>query len=196
MSGVPDAETGSTRALTGARAPERQSARAGGPRGRADRAKSTSRRTYCARNFAVSEFSPAAQSLEASGFCRSDAVNDPAAAGPSGAQLGPMRQCLRGGTGRAPRRAPQAEPGAHCPFALAVAARQCDVRSRCRSETMRPRLVRFWCVKRRGRSPPCSAGADCGDSFPGQELMRSSSQRRRNLSVRENRFSQPRDTGL
>ena len=88
MSGVPDAETGSTLSL----ALERQSARAGGPRGRADRAKSTSRRTYCARNFAVSEFSPAAQSLETSGFCRSDALNDPAAAaGPSGAQLGPMR---------------------------------------------------------------------------------------------------------
>ncbi len=47
--------------------------------------------TYCARNFVVSEFSPAAQPLETSGFCRSDAVNDPAAAGPSGAQLGPMR---------------------------------------------------------------------------------------------------------
>jgi len=70
MSGVPDAETGSTLSL----ALERQSARAGGPLGRADRAKSTGRRTYCARNFAVSEFSPAAQPLETSGFCRSDAV--------------------------------------------------------------------------------------------------------------------------
>jgi hypothetical protein len=75
-------------------------------------------------------------------------------------------------------REPQQAPGADCPFALAV-----------RGETMRPRLVRFCCVKRLGRIPPCSAGADCGDSFPGQELMRSSSQRRRNLSVRETDFT-------
>ena len=59
------------------------------------------------------------------------------------------------------------------PRATSRTRRGLSVRSRCRSETMRPRLVRFWCVKRRARSPPCSAGADCGDSFPGQELMRS-----------------------
>jgi hypothetical protein len=154
-----------------------QSARAGGPRGRADRAKSTSRRTYCARNLVVSEFSPAAQSLETSGFCRSDAVTTQPPPGPPVPSSGRCAKCLKGGTGRAPHRAPQAEPGADCPFALAV-----------RSETMRPRLVRFCCVNRRARISPCSAGADCGDSFPSQELMRSSSQRRRNLSVRETDF--------
>jgi hypothetical protein len=136
----------STRPLTGARAPERQSARAGGPRGRADRAKSTSRRTYGARNFPVSEFSPAAQSLETSGFCRSDAVTSQPPPGPPAPSSGRCADCLKGGTGRAPHRAPQAEPGADCP-----------VRSRCRSETMRPRLVRLWCVQRRARIPPCSA---------------------------------------
>ncbi len=59
------------------------------------------------------------------------------------------------------------------PRATSRTRRGLSVRSRCRSETMRPRLVRFCCVKRRARIPPCSAGADCGDSFPGQELMRS-----------------------
>jgi hypothetical protein len=108
------------------RAPERQSARAGGPRGRADRAKSTSRRTYCARNFVVSEFSPAAQSLETSGYCRSGAVTTQPPSGPPAPSSGRCAKCLKGGTGRAPHRAPQAEPGADCPFVLAVAARQCD----------------------------------------------------------------------
>ncbi len=37
---------------------------------------------YCARNFVVSEFSPAAQSLETSGFCRSDAVTTQPPPGP------------------------------------------------------------------------------------------------------------------
>ena len=112
-----------TRPLTGA---ERQSARAGGPRGRADRAKSTSRRTYCARNLVVSEFSPAAQSLETSGYCRSGAVTTQPRPGPPAPSSGRCAKCLKGGTGRAPHRAPQAEPGADCPFVLAVAARQCD----------------------------------------------------------------------
>jgi len=125
------------------RAPERQSARAGGPRGRADRAKSTSRRTYCARNFAVSEFSPAAQSLETSGFCRSDAVTTQPPPGPPAPSSGRCANAL------------EVEPAER------------------HTERHKPNPARTV----RSLSP-----------FPGQELMRSSSQRRRNLSVRETDF--------
>jgi hypothetical protein len=172
------------RPLTGARAPERQSASAGGPRGRADRAKSTSRRTYGARNFVVSEFSPAAQIAGNERVLPLGCGNEPAAAGSSGAQLGPMRECLKGGTRRAPHRAPQAEPGADCPFALAVVARQCD-----------PRLVRFCCVRGGLESRHAAPAPTAETRFPLRSCCDPPLSPKESVSARK-RFSQPRDTGL
>ena len=170
-----------TRPLTGA---ERQSARAGGPRGRADRAKSASRRTYRASNSVVRE-SQLGRIIAGTGqVLRSDAVTTQPPPGPPAPSSG---RCAN---------ASEVEPAErHTERHKPNPAR--TVRSLSLSQRDNAtRLVRFCCVKRRARSPPCSAGADCGDSFPGQELMRSSSQRRRNLSVRETDFHSRRDTAL
>jgi len=95
--------SGATCSLTGApsaTAPERQ---AGGPRGRADRAESTSRRAYRASNSVVSEFQLGRIIAGTEKVLRSDAVTIPRPPRPPTLRSGRCADCLRRGTGRAPQ---------------------------------------------------------------------------------------------
>jgi hypothetical protein len=96
-----------------ATAPEHQ---AGGPRGRADRAKSTSRRTYRASDSAVSEFRLGRITAGNEQVLRPDAVTIAPPPRPPTLSSSRCADCLRRGTGRAPRRAPQAESNVYSPW--------------------------------------------------------------------------------
>jgi hypothetical protein len=109
----------------------------------------------------VSELSPAAQSLETSEFCRSDAVTTQPPPGPPAPSSGRCANASK--VEPAERHAERHKPNPARTVRSFSLSQRDDA----------TRLVRFCCAKRWARSPPCSAGADCGDSFPGQELMRS-----------------------
>jgi hypothetical protein len=109
-----------------ATAPERQ---AGGPRGRAERAKSTSRRTYRASNSVVSESQLGRIIAGTEQVLRLDAVTIPPPPRPPTLSSGRRADCLRRGTGRAPRRAPQAESNVYSPSRCSPTRRPANAES-------------------------------------------------------------------
>jgi hypothetical protein len=128
------ASTKPTRSLTGARAPERQ---AGGPRGRADRAKNTSRRTYRASNSAVSESQRGRIIAGTESSFALGCSDDPAAAETSDAQLGPMRRLPQ--TRNPPSATPSAASGIQGLLALAVLAHPPTRQGRVCGRSIKPR---------------------------------------------------------